>query len=57
MRLWAAPPEFVKRGGLSARIHFVADARGQPMRFSLTGGQRADPGHTPADRYRGREPS
>ena len=30
------------RGGLSTKIHLVADARGRPVRFSLTGGQRAD---------------
>ncbi len=30
------------RGGLSTKIHLVADAQGRPMRFSLTGGQRAD---------------
>ena len=27
------------RGGLSTKIHIVTDARGQPMRFALTGGQ------------------
>ena len=53
MRLRSAPPDFVEGGGLSARIHLVADARGRPVRFALTGGKRADPGHTPADRYRG----
>ena len=42
MRLRSAPPEFVEVGGLSARIHLVADARGRPMCFSLTGGQRAN---------------
>ena len=30
------------RGGLSTKIHMVADAKGQPMRFILTGGQAAD---------------
>ena len=30
------------RGGLSTKIHLVADAQGCPVRFSLTGGQRAD---------------
>ena len=30
------------RGGLSTKIHLVADAQGRPVRFSLTGGQRAD---------------
>ena len=30
------------RGGLSTKIHLVADAQGQPVRFSLTGGQKAD---------------
>ena len=53
MRLRSAPPEFVEVGELSARIQLVADARARPVRFALTGGQRADPGHTPADRYRG----
>ena len=30
------------RGGLSTKIHMVTDAQGQPVRFSLTGGQEAD---------------
>ena len=30
------------RGGLSTKVHLVADAQGRPVRFSLTGGQRAD---------------
>ena len=30
------------RGGLSTEVHLVADAQGRPVRFSLTGGQRAD---------------
>ena len=30
------------RGGLSTKIHLVTDAQGQPVRFSLTGGQEAD---------------
>ena len=30
------------RGGLSAKIHLVADAQGRLMRFTLTGGRRAD---------------
>ena len=30
------------RGGLSTKIHMVTDARGQPIRFILTGGQAAD---------------
>ncbi len=30
------------RGGLSTKIHLVADARGRPVRFTLSGGQRAD---------------
>ena len=30
------------RGGLSTKIHLVVDAQGRPVRFSLTGGQRAD---------------
>ena len=30
------------RGGLSAKIHLLADAQGRPVRFALTGGQRAD---------------
>ena len=30
------------RGGLSTKIHPVADAQGRPVRFPLTGGQRAD---------------
>ena len=30
------------RGGLSTKIHLVADAQGRPVRFALTGGQRAD---------------
>ena len=30
------------RGGLSTKIHLVADAQGRPVRFSCTGGQRAD---------------
>ena len=30
------------RGGLSTKIHLVADAQGRPVRFSLTGGQKAD---------------
>ena len=30
------------RGGLSARIHLVTDAKGQSVRFSLTGRQEAD---------------
>ena len=30
------------RGGLSTKIHVVADAQGRPVRFSLTGGQKAD---------------
>ena len=30
------------RGGLSTKIHLVADAQGRPMRFYLTRGQRAD---------------
>ena len=30
------------RGGLSTKIHMVVDAKGQPMRFILTGGQAGD---------------
>jgi transposase len=30
------------RGGLSTKIHLVADAAGQPLRFRLTGGQAGD---------------
>ena len=30
------------RGDLSTKIHMVTDAQGQPVRFSLTGGQEAD---------------
>ena len=30
------------RGGLSTKVHLVADAQGRPVRFSITGGQRAD---------------
>jgi transposase len=30
------------RGGLSTKIHLVADAKGQPIRFALTGGQYHD---------------
>lgn len=30
------------RGGLSTKIHMAADARGQPIRFILTGGQAGD---------------
>ena len=30
------------RGGLSTKIHLLVDAQGRPVRFSLTGGQRAD---------------
>ena len=30
------------RGGLSPKIHLLVDAQGCPVRFSLTGGQRAD---------------
>ena len=30
------------RGGLSTKIHMVTDARGQPIRFALTGGQAGD---------------
>ena len=30
------------RGGLSTKIHMLADAAGQPVRFILTGGQAAD---------------
>ena len=30
------------RGGLSTQIHLLVDAQGRPVRFSLTGGQRAD---------------
>ncbi len=30
------------RGGPSTKAHLVADARDRPVRFSLTGGQRAD---------------
>ena len=30
------------RGGLSTKIHMVVDARGQPIRFILTGGQAGD---------------
>ena len=30
------------RGGLSTKIHLVADAQGRPVRFSLTSGQKAD---------------
>ena len=30
------------RGGLSTRIHLLAGAQGRPVRFSLTGGLRAD---------------
>lgn len=30
------------RGGLSTKIHMAVDARGQPRRFILTGGQAAD---------------
>ena len=45
MRLWAAPPEPVEGGGLSTKIHLVADALGRPVRFSFTCGQRADVSH------------
>jgi transposase len=30
------------RGGLSTKIHLVADAQGQPIHFSVTGGQAHD---------------
>ena len=30
------------RGGLSTKIHLVADAKGQPIRFALTEGQAHD---------------
>ena len=30
------------RGGLSTEVHLVANAQGRPVRFSITGGQRAD---------------
>ncbi len=30
------------RGGLSTKIHMTVDARGQPIRFILTGGQAHD---------------
>ena len=30
------------RGGLSTKVHMVTDAKGQPIRFSLTGGQAHD---------------
>ena len=30
------------QGGLSTKIHLLADAQGPPVRFSLTGGQKAD---------------
>ena len=30
------------RSGLSTKIHLLADAQGRPVRFTLTGGQRAD---------------
>ena len=30
------------RGGLSTKIHLVADAQGRPLRIALTGGQRQD---------------
>jgi transposase len=30
------------RGGLSTKIHLVTDAQGQPIRFSVTGGQAHD---------------
>ena len=30
------------RGGLSTKVHLVADAQGRPVRFSITVGQRAD---------------
>ena len=30
------------RRGLSTKIHMVCDAQGRPLRFALTGGQRAD---------------
>ena len=33
---------FASLCGVSTKIHLVADARGRPMRFSITGGQRAD---------------
>ena len=33
------------RGGLSTKIHLVVDARGQPIRFILTGGQAHDAPH------------
>ena len=42
MRLWAAPPEPVEGGGLSTKVHLVADAQSRPVLFCLTGGQRAD---------------
>ena len=30
------------RGGLTTKIHMVCDARGQPIRFALAGGQASD---------------
>ena len=30
------------RGGLSTKVHLVANAQSRPVRFSITGGQRAD---------------
>jgi hypothetical protein len=32
----------LSRGGLSTKIHLAADAKGQPIRFILTGGQAHD---------------
>ena len=35
------------RGRLSTKIPLVVDAQGRPIRFSLTGGQKADVAHIP----------
>ena len=41
-RRWGVP-----RGRLSTKIPLVVDAQGRPIRFSLTGGQKADVAHIP----------
>ena len=32
----------VFRGGLSTKIHILADAQGRPLRFAIAGGQKTD---------------